>query len=183
MSDVYGKNVGGVTDKADPLLSDEQKGKLGDYNKNVSNNLIVFYVVMVIIWLVLVITLGVKPNDMVTIALILVPVIVFGIAIYNTYDFNRDQHNNKASVNLFTVALLSTSILVGWRKKGGSEVDKQQFYKLFITGFLLAMLSAMDIWTNRKDEVYVVHGKSAAQTMALSILMIALFWYYVDVTK
>lgn len=162
---------------------DSSDPKREKYTKDVSEVLIIMYFCMIVIWLLFAMILGVKPNDIVTVILLMLPVFIFSIAIYNAYNFDKGQHISKAAINLFTVALLSTSIIVNWKRTTGNPVEKNKFYKMLIAGFILAMVSAVDFWMDRDDEVYVIHFKSAAQTMSLTIIMIALYWYYVDVTK
>jgi len=153
------------------------------YTRKTSEFLIVFYFIATILWLVLVMSMGVKPNDIVTIILIMVPVIAFAVAIYNAYDLDNRQHISKSTFNFFTVALLSTSVIVNWKSTSGNVVHREKFYKMLITGFIIFMLSSVDFWMDAKDEVYIVHVRTALQTISLGLIMIALFWYYVDVSK
>lgn len=136
------------------------------------------YILAAILWVGLIYWCGLYQNsNILTWGLLLIPLLVFGMGYYNACNVNLEIEAYMLQSNYLSFGFLITIILLNWNSPL-EATNKNKFFKLLITAFILIMLSMIDIWTDRQHLSVVIHFKSILQTAALVILSIALYAYY-----
>ena len=71
---------------------------------------------------------------------------------------------------------LTVSLLLNWFKIG----DKKKVFNSMLLAVFFIMISLLDYWVQDKDEIFVIHIKSIAQTFAIILLLYSLYLRYSD---
>ena len=136
------------------------------------------YILASILWICFIYVCGLYRNFDTLIAILLaIPILVFMLGYYNACNVTLAIESNMLQSNYLSFGFLITIILLNWNSPLETK-NKNKFFKLLISAFILIMLSMIDIWTDREHLSFVVHFKSILQTGALVILSVALYSYY-----
>ena len=136
------------------------------------------YILAGILWIYIIYLLDLYQYlNWITIILLFIPLIVFGVSYYNACQLNTETEVSMLQSNYLSFGFLITVILLNWNSpiKGP---NKTKFFKLLIVAFIFIMLSMIDVWTTRQKQPIVIHSKSILQTSALILLSISLYSYY-----
>ena len=150
------------------------------YDNEVSTLIQGTYLIAVTVWILFVFLFGILDNmDPILFLLILIPPILFFIGYTNSCVITFDMEDLMSGANYLSFGFLITIILLNW-KDPVDENGKARFFRLLIVGFILIMLSMLDVWVDRRWMSLVAHVRTVLQSSALIILSIALYMYYVN---
>lgn len=138
----------------------------------------IVYIIAIIFWLVLVISLGLSNTNIIGYLLIMTPIIIFIINIYWADRIVYDNNNKSVRDNIFTFGLLITAVLINWNNPNLS--DKYKFFKIVVVAIILLMFSMIDIQMPYPEIMVVNSIKSSLQTMSLVLLALSLYIYYLE---
>lgn len=135
------------------------------------------YIASILIWLLLLWALSLYTTDFVGYCILAIPVVVYAIGYFNASSLTVEVEESVFSLSYLSIAILIVLPIFAWVNKdfGG---DKQFLVRIMIVAIILAMLSLIDIWVRPKWLSVVRHIKSVLQTAALTLLVFALYTYY-----
>ena len=135
------------------------------------------YILSVLVWIVIVFFFGFYCSHGPAILILALPLLLFGIGFYNASTLDRAAEESMLRVNCLSVGLLIVLPLLAWMTKGYNG-DRKHFLSLIVVAIILSVLSMFDVWVGIGWQSVVIHIKSCLQTMALTLLIYALFIYY-----
>jgi len=142
------------------------------------------YGVFLVIWIILVIFLGLirSPMSVLDWLILLIPIAIFIFGMINASSITTEVEDAVFEADFLSLGLVIVLPLLAWisRDYGG---DRQFFIRVIVTALILSMLSLLDIWVSAKMLFVAKHSKSALQTMAITLLIYALYTYYVECPK
>lgn len=140
------------------------------------------YIISILIWILIVAFFGFYCSYGLAILILLLPLVLFGVGFYNASTLDRAAEESMLRVNCLSVGLLIVLPLLAWMTRGYNG-DRKHFLSLIVVAIILSMLSMFDVWVGVGWQSVVIHIKSCLQTMALTLLIYALFIYYVSSPK
>lgn len=139
------------------------------------------YAVSLLVWVILVIFLGLVRSAMSVLdyLILLIPVAIFIFGIINASGITTEVEDSVFEADFLSLGLVIVLPLLAWisRDYGG---NRQFFIRVIVTALILSMLSLLDIWMSARMLFIAKHSKSALQTMAITLLIYALYTYYVE---
>jgi hypothetical protein len=148
------------------------------YDKHTIANVRTIYLLAIFFWIILVLALGVYRTDIIGFVLISIPVLVFTVNIYYADRFSIGEGKNMLQSNIMTFGFLITAVILNWNNP--NVADKSKFFRIIVVSFILLMISMIDIWVPPNQMILIRNLKSALQTMALSLLSLSLYVYYIE---
>ncbi len=134
------------------------------------------YILAIVVWIVFVFALKFYKTNLIGIIILLIPFFVFGIN-YGCIAFNSPEVENFVlKGNFLSFGFLITVIIINWSKVG----DKSRLFKILLISLVLIMLSLIDIWVKKDKILLAKHFRTVFQTLALVLLVFALYSYYLD---
>lgn len=134
------------------------------------------YVIGIIFWIVLIVILRLyKQPSLLGVLILAIPFVILAIGVVNA------ASNTVLSIELIGSSYLPFGLLIiapllAWTAKDYNG-DKKQFVTIIITAFILLLLSIIDIWVREWWVPYIAHIRSILETMALALLIYALYLY------
>lgn len=145
------------------------------YDINTSYRIKVLYILLIIIWIVLVIFLGIwnTPGGLV----LLFPIIIFLIAIYNSSSLSVDVEEEMSRASFLSLGLIIALPLFTWLSKDYPG-DKRKFTTIIVIALILSMITYVDIWLPTYWISVYKHFRSSLQVMSMTFFIYALINYY-----
>lgn len=174
MSQTNGNSSSGNTgnnDKHDPLKPTKK------YSQSKARAISILYIAMILFWFVLVIVLGLTDTDGLGYFILLIPVFFYGLGYFNSSNLTVEVEEKTYSVAFISLALLVVIPLVTWVNKNFYG-NKWYLSRIVVVAVILALISLIDIWVRPKWLSFVRHFKSALQTASLTLLVFAIYTYY-----
>jgi len=136
------------------------------------------YLLAIIVWLILIYYLNLDLNNVLSLLIILLPIFFFMLAVVNIGYLTAEVEDDLFKINYLSIGLVIVLPLLTCLAKdyGG---DQDQYLRLIVTALILTMLSLFDCWVYKKWVTVFKHVKSVLQTMSLTLLIYALYSYYV----
>lgn len=136
------------------------------------------YIISICLWVFLIGAMELYQTNGLGWLLLAIPIIVFGIGIYNSDDLCTNVEEAMFEADFLSIGLLVVLPLLTWVTRD-YQGDRKKFLSLVVVALILTMLSMIDIWVPFRQLYLVKHLKSIFQTTSLSLLMFALYTYYV----
>lgn len=135
------------------------------------------YLIFIIFWGLLVWLLNLKPNGFLGWIILLIPVVFYSLGYFNAPSLTVEVEEKTYSVTFISLALLVVIPLVAWVNTN-FHGNKWYLCRILVVAVILALISLIDIWVRPKWVSFVRHFKSALQTASLTLLVFALYTYY-----
>jgi len=166
------------------LPPDKLKKKLSYIDiKNYSQEKITYvkilYIVFIIIWLILIYIFKLFIADYLGWIIITIPIVIFLFGYINANKLTSDVENEVFQANYLSIGLLVVLPLLTWMNKDYNG-DKKQFTSILVFALIITMCSMFDIWIGIQWLSLIKHLRSCLQTMSLTLLIYALYTYYVS---
>lgn len=147
------------------------------YDPELQNKIKTLYIIAIIFWIFLIIILSLFVRDFFVILILSIPFIVFTVSYFNIKCYSRELDSEMFRTDfIFFIGILIT-VFTGWKEKTKHSV---QMFKILMVSLILIMLSSIDIWLGRDEFTLLKHFRSIMQTLALTLLIYALYLYYLD---
>lgn len=160
-------------DKINELLVTNEK-----YSDYTIYYLQVLYIIGAVFWIILCIAVSIyKYANWLIWCLLAVPIIIFAFNYLNLKNIGPDIEQFMLLGDYLSFGSLIIIVLVYWRAPISNE-NKSEFLKLIVTAFIILMLSLIDVWGTRSQQSIVRHVRSMLETMALILLAVALYFYF-----
>ena len=86
--------------------------------------------------------------------------------------------------NYISIALIIVLPIITWfnddMKGAGRAISRKKFMTIVVIALILTLLSLMDVWVNQKYLSILRHVKSILQTFSLTLIIYALYTYYLE---
>lgn len=139
------------------------------------------YVIVILIWLVVLFYLPI--NDLVELFILCIPFLVFILAYLTCPYIPRDVEEMLFDVNYISIAILVMVPLLTWLNKGYEGKNRHRFITTIIAAVMLALISLIDIWATRRWITLIKHFKSICETLAVILIIYALYTFYIEAPK
>ena len=139
----------------------------------------ILYLIFIILWLGMAYLLY-SGEDLVEIVILCIPFIVFAIGFINCGVITKDVEDTLFDVNYISIAVLVMVPLLTWLSKDYNTEGRYRFVTIIIIAMMLALISLIDIWVPRKWLSLVKHFKSICETLAVIMIIFALYTYYIE---
>ena len=138
------------------------------YSKRRSDIVKLVYAILIVIWIALIILFNLyKLNAAI---LLIIPILLFTFAIFNSKNLSEDVEEHLASIILFPMMVVVGLSLFTWLHDNFTG-DQNLFMKAIFLAVVLIMFSSYDLWVNRKYLFVLKHISSGLETMAISIMI------------
>lgn len=161
-----------ISSRSDPIKRHKKYGT----RKRLTIQIV--YIIAAILWAVFITYFGFYRTPKAGLIILLIPFFVYGLGFINAKELTVDVEDNVFSANYLSVGLLIVLPLLTW-------MDKRQNHnttivtEAMIVSIVLSLLSLVDIWVRPKWLSVVKHIKSVIQTAALTLLVFALYMFYI----
>lgn len=140
------------------------------------------YLGAALLWTLLLFLLNIpKRADALVLILIAIPYVIF---LTNYCGASKvtpaaDKHVSQSLATFLSFGFMIVIILINWNDKEKKQ-DKSPYFKIIVTALLLLMLSLIEIWVPPKQLPMMKYGRSALQTMAVTLLILSFYLYYTN---
>lgn len=163
-----------ASDDDDPWCFDPTPGLR--FNYDTTRIVWLIYLIFIVIWIAIIVWGGFYRSDPFVILILAIPILVFSINLYNTSHHTSAVASTMLKSNVLSFLFLSVSILVNWFGSG----ERKRIFRALIISVFFILVSLLDIWVSEDKLIYVVHIKTALQTIALTLLIYALYIRFRD---
>lgn len=153
------------------------KDKTKPYGTRKTHYTQLVYIVGTLIWLVIIFLLRLYPPNWFGWLLLLFPIIIFYIGFSNAEELTIEMEEEMFKVNHLALGLIIVLSLFTWISRDYSG-DQRSFVALLLFAIIFSLLSIVDVWVSRKWFSLIKHFKSVLQTLAIFMLIYALYLYY-----
>ena len=136
----------------------------------------ILYILAVVTWIILIYALDLHQSSIFGIIILLIPIFVFGISYGSVQNCGQETEEFVLKGNFLSFGFLIVVIIINWNKVG----DKSKLFKLLLIALILMMLSLVDVWVRKEKILLTKHFRTVFQTLALTLLVYALYSYYLD---
>lgn len=137
------------------------------------------YIFGIILWLILMLYLDLFRVGPLGIGLSLVPIIIFAISADNHEFHTESVLNEILRADYLSFVVLAIVLMINWSR---SE-RKEKIFRIIFTAILFLMLSILDIVGPPQYMIYYRIIKSIFQTIAITLILLALYTYYTEIEK
>jgi hypothetical protein len=140
------------------------------------------YIFSSLFWILLIYLLKLYQTDFFGILILLIPLVIFTISFINSSNINEEVENNLYKANYLSIGLIIVLPLLTWFTNDykGDTQKRIKFISIIIVALTLTLFSLVDIWISKKWYPVVKHVKSVFQTMSITLIIFALYMYYVE---
>lgn len=140
------------------------------------------YLIGSIFWILLVSCLSLHRISCVTLAIIVIPLLVFLLGYYSCSSLNREIEDEMFKANFLTIGLIiALPLLLHVSKEYTGNANQMNL--IIILSLIFSLLSLLDIWIRKKWLSVTKHIRSVLQTFALTLFILALYLFFLDKTK
>ena len=155
---------------------------ISDYLGNQEKNEIVayvriIYIVAIVVWIMIIFCMGLYNSDVIGLLIICIPVVLFIIAFKNANVITKDVEDSIFKTNYPSIGILITIPLLAWLSRS-YDGDKSWFSCILIVSIMLVIASLFDVWVSGEWLRVVQHGTSILQTIALTLIIYAVYTFY-----
>ena len=133
------------------------------------------YILAACLWLVI-LYFGrfAEKYDYISLIILAVPLIVYCVNYNGCGFFEEDSADDIFRGNFLTFGYLIFIVFMNW----GEIKNKNMFFRILVVSVVLIMFSLIDLWVDKENMELLKHSRTAIQTAALSLLVFALYQYY-----
>lgn len=160
-------------------------GKKQPYGTRKTRAIQSLYIICSVLWIVLILLLGLYHTDWPGLVILSLPLFVFAFGFVNSSDLSVEVEEDMSKANYLSIGLLVVLPLLTFCTNDykGDGQAKIHFMTIIIVALILTMLSMVDIWVKKKWMTLMKHIKSILQTTSLTLIIFALYTYYVERVK
>lgn len=147
------------------------------YGKKRTQSVRLVYLLSMIIWLILILVLQLYKTQVIGYFILLIPFFFYFLGYWNADQLTVEVEEKTFSMGYISISLLIVIPLVTWVEKN-FHGNRWYLTKIIVVAVILALISLIDIWVRPKWITLVRHIKSALQTASLTLLVFALYAYY-----
>ncbi len=148
------------------------------YSDNIIMTIRIVYIVMAVFWVLIVYLLALYQIDWLGYIFLIVPFVVFFINYINAGAVDPATEVEIFQANYLSIGLIIVLPLLSWMNKEHPG-DKKKFMSIMVVALVLIMLSMVDVWVSRQWLSVLRHIQSGFQTIALVLLIYAIYYFYV----
>lgn len=150
-----------------------------EYTCDEKNYIVAINIASIFIWIIIILYLGLHKEY--GFIMLLIPIVIFLIGIYN-----RDVVTKEQSVIIFNVTNLSVALFVAIPvfsliHQHYPVIGKKILRIVFLAIFLL-VFSMISIWVSKDANYFVNQMRTNLQTMGISLIMYCIIIYFVHTT-
>lgn len=135
------------------------------------------YFVALVSWIILALSLGLIIPNWIILLILMIPVIVFIIALYNLPRLSCQVEREMFKTNYLNLSLLVVLPILIWMNKDYNG-DRAMFIRIIVVAMALTFISIIDIWVPMSRVSIVNHFKSSLHTMSVTLLIYAFYIYH-----
>jgi len=167
--------------RAQKESQEEQRSRYKGYGKRKFRAVQTLYLISALLWVALVLMLNLYRTSCGGYFILLAPLVIFFIGFANTGGVSARTEESMLTTNYISVALLVVLPLLAWgtTNYATDSAGRRDFITTIVVALVLAMLSLVNIWVPQKWFPLVRHIKSVLQTMSLTLIIFALYNYYI----
>ena len=147
------------------------------YGKTRARAVQIVYLCSMAFWVFLIIVLQLYKTQFFGFIILLIPFFFYFIGYWNADKLTVEVEDKTFAVSYISISLLIVIPLVTWVEKNFYG-NRWYITKIIVVAVVLALISLIDIWVRPKWITLVRHIKSALQTASLTLLVFALYAYY-----
>jgi MFS family permease len=137
------------------------------------------YLIAIVLWLVICFLLKLLPGrDWIEWGIIALPIALFALGWFFADEISEEVENYMFKTNVLTLGLIIAMPLLNWVADRHS--NRRQFTEIMAVAIILSMITLLDVWVGHDKLCIVRHAESALQTMAITLLIFALYRYFVE---
>ena len=149
------------------------------YSEEKAAQIRLVYVSAIVVWILIVACFRLYNTDVIGWIILSIPPIVFLTGYANSSYLTIEIEKENFQANYFAIGLLLVLPLLTWVNRD-YKGDRQRFTSILVLAIIIIMLSLLDVWVRREYLSVNKHIKSALQTISISMLIYALYTYYID---
>ena len=147
------------------------------YNSHTQFAVKVLYVIFIVIWIIVVVTLKLYTSP--AWFILLIPIFTFTFAIFSTHNITYEMEDEMFKASYLSVGLILALPLLSWMNKDFSG-DKDHFVSVIFLALGFTILTYIDVWVTKRWLSVFKHFRSCLQTMAVSLFLYAITTYYMN---
>jgi hypothetical protein len=151
--------------------------KYARYTPEKSLTIQITYIISVLAWIFLIYITGLYETSLLGLLILAIPIFVFGFGFVSARHLTVEVEESLFSANSLSIGLVILLPLLTELDKTYNK-NKQLFTRAILIAIVLAMFSLLDVWVQPKYLSITRHIKSILQTMSLTLLIYALYSYY-----
>ena len=152
-----------------------EKSKCKPHDADVVSSIRLVYILAIIVWTGIIFAFGF--HRMKAKFLLLIPYILFGIAIFNACKLETKVERVMFQTTFLSVGLILAIPLLTWTSQD-YKGDKKQFVNIIIMSVVFSSFSMYDLWVSRKWLPLYYHIRSSFQVIGLTLLVFGLIEYF-----
>lgn len=142
----------------------------------------IIYIFSIVLWIILANNFNLlSGDDIIEWLLILLPITLFFIAFLFIDDVNNRVECFNTRGNLLTLGIAVIIPLLGWMATKYSG-NRGLFIKLCALAIFFSIFTLLEFWVPEDGLNLVLHIKSILQTLSISIILIAVYKFFLDTT-
>jgi len=155
-----------------------------NYGSNKKSYIKLLYILGIILWIALIMSFGLFQKQPLVLCVLSIPFFIFIFNYYNVNNITTGMEDILYKVNYLSIALVVVVPLITWFNNNGLKemhaITRKKFMSIIITALIFTLLSLLDIWVNEKYISVLKHIKSILQTISLTLIIYALYSYYIE---
>lgn len=151
---------------------------LTDKERNLIYAVVFLYFLAFLLWLF--IAYKVHDRNLFAVLILLIPLLVMGISLWNLMYIPARMEEQLFRANYISICVLICVPLLSWVNRDISPDRKHKFIWCVILAVIFAIISLYDVWTDSDWQFFTIHFKSIAETFAITLLLYALYSYYIE---
>lgn len=163
-----------------PPNAEPQKNPHQPYDPDKAMAIRCLYILGILMWIGIIALFGLATRDPITWVILAIPILVYVSGYIGASYVTAAVEVEVFRANYLSIGLLIALPLLTWINKEFTG-DRRQFSSILIAALILTMFSMMDLWVKYNWLSVMKHGKSILQTASLTLLVYALYSYYVAV--
>lgn len=136
------------------------------------------YIIGLLVWIALVCQFKLYKTDVFGWLIILIPIVLFLFGYVNAANITLDVEDEVFQANYLSMGLIVVVPLLTWINKNYNG-NVKCFTSILVLALIITMLSMIDIWVTCDWLRVVKHAKSIMQTIAIVLIVYALYIFYV----
>lgn len=159
------------------MSTDDPRKKTKTYSQRRVTGVRIVYILAILLWVIIVWCLRLYKTSFMGWVILALPIILFGIGFLNAPYLTVEVEDSIFSIGYLSIALVVVLPILVWITKDFTG-DRDMIMGILLIAIIFTMLSLYDIWVRPKWLTVSRHLKSVFQTLALTLLIFALYAYY-----
>lgn len=135
------------------------------------------YIIVIVLWIALIYYLDLFTVGTLGIILVILPIVIFGFSAYNHGYHTDDLLHEIIRADYLSFVVLAIILMINWSR----AERKERIFKIIFIAILFLMLSILDIVGDSEEMRIYRTIKAAFQTIAITLILLALYVYYMEI--